>query len=181
MDSATGRFHFCGKRVDVDHPSLAEELGSRSPHELRTAVEAFSKGEPARGDSRFALYDGIREAFKLILDDRPVALLLDDLHEANPREIDFLAYLARTMIAPGENPLLIVATQRPKANAEADAFASGEGLEVEVQEITVPIFPGKNITVIAETIAFNYLLRIDGYHAAQEFNRRLLRQMRPNR
>lgn len=54
-------------------------------------------------------------------------------------------------------------------------------LGVEVQEITVPIFPGKNITVIAETIAFNYLLRIDGYHAAQEFNRRLLRQMRSNR
>ncbi|HJP31831.1 MAG TPA: HPr(Ser) kinase/phosphatase [Candidatus Latescibacteria bacterium] len=52
-------------------------------------------------------------------------------------------------------------------------------LGVEIQEITVPIFPGKNITVIAETIAFNYLLRIDGYHAAQEFNRRLLRRMRP--
>lgn len=50
-------------------------------------------------------------------------------------------------------------------------------LGVEVLEVTVPIFPGKNITVIAETIAYNYLLRIDGYHAAQEFNRRLIRQM----
>lgn len=50
-------------------------------------------------------------------------------------------------------------------------------LGVEIQEITVPVFPGKNITVIAETIAFNYLLRLDGYHAAQEFNRRLIRTM----
>lgn len=50
-------------------------------------------------------------------------------------------------------------------------------LGVEVPEIIVPIYPGKNITVIAETIAFNYLLRIDGYHAAQEFNKRLIRQM----
>jgi HPr kinase/phosphorylase len=50
-------------------------------------------------------------------------------------------------------------------------------LDVEVPEITVPIFPGKNVTVIAETIAFNYLLRIDGYHTAQEFNKRLLRRM----
>ena len=50
-------------------------------------------------------------------------------------------------------------------------------LGVEIQEITVPVFPGKNITVIAETIAFNYLLRLDGYHAAHEFNQRLIRRM----
>ncbi len=54
-------------------------------------------------------------------------------------------------------------------------------LGIEIQEITVPIFPGKNITVIAETIAFNYLLRIDGCHAAQEFNQRLIRRMRAPR
>jgi HPr kinase/phosphorylase len=54
-------------------------------------------------------------------------------------------------------------------------------LGVELQEVTVPIFPGKNITVIAETIAFNYLLRLDGYHAAQQFNDRLIRRMRGDR
>ena len=48
-------------------------------------------------------------------------------------------------------------------------------LGVGVSEITVPIFSGQNITVIAETIASNHLLRIDGYHAAQEFNKCLLR------
>ena len=50
-------------------------------------------------------------------------------------------------------------------------------LDVEIPQVVIPIVPGKNITVIAETIAYNYLLRIDGYHAAQEFNRRLIRQM----
>ena len=50
-------------------------------------------------------------------------------------------------------------------------------LGVEVPEVTVPILPGKNITVISETIAFNYLLRLDGYHTGQEFNRRLIRKM----
>ena len=54
-------------------------------------------------------------------------------------------------------------------------------LGVELQEVTVPIFPGKNITVIAEAIAFNYLLRLDGYHAAQQFNDRLIRRMRGDR
>ncbi len=47
-------------------------------------------------------------------------------------------------------------------------------LGVEIPEITVPLVPGKNITVIAETIALNHLLRIDGDHPAREFNSRLL-------
>ena len=50
-------------------------------------------------------------------------------------------------------------------------------LGVEIPEVTVPIFPGKNITVIAETIAFNYLLRIGGHHTAKEFDKRLIRRM----
>lgn len=50
-------------------------------------------------------------------------------------------------------------------------------LGVEVPEVKIPIFPGKNITVIAETIAFNHLLRVDGYHAALELNKRLIRKM----
>lgn len=50
-------------------------------------------------------------------------------------------------------------------------------LGVELPEITVPLVPGKNLTVIAETIALNHLLRLDGCHPAQEFNERLLQSM----
>jgi HPr kinase/phosphorylase len=50
-------------------------------------------------------------------------------------------------------------------------------LGVELPEITVPLVPGKNITVIAETIALNHLLRLDGCHPAQEFSTRLLQSM----
>lgn len=50
-------------------------------------------------------------------------------------------------------------------------------LGVEIPEVTIPIFPGKNITVIAETIAFNYLLRLGGHHSAKEFDKRLIRRM----
>ncbi len=46
-------------------------------------------------------------------------------------------------------------------------------LDVEVPIIKLPIFPGKNITVIAEVIALNYLLKHYGYDAAQEFSRKL--------
>ena len=46
-------------------------------------------------------------------------------------------------------------------------------LDVELPLVKLPIFPGKNITVIAEVIALNYLLKHYGYNAAKEFTNRL--------
>lgn len=46
-------------------------------------------------------------------------------------------------------------------------------LGVDVELIKLPIFPGKNITVIAEVIALNYLCKHYGYNAAEEFKKRL--------
>jgi HPr kinase/phosphorylase len=39
--------------------------------------------------------------------------------------------------------------------------------------VKLPIFPGKNVTVITEVIALNYLLKHYGYDAAREFSKRL--------
>jgi len=47
-------------------------------------------------------------------------------------------------------------------------------LNVRIPHLQLPIFPGKNITVIAEAIALNILLKIYGYHPARTFNRRLM-------
>ncbi len=46
-------------------------------------------------------------------------------------------------------------------------------LGVNVQHVQLPIYPGKNITVIAEVIALNYLLKHYGYDAAKVFEKRL--------
>jgi HPr kinase/phosphorylase len=51
-------------------------------------------------------------------------------------------------------------------------------LDVEVPLITVPLNPGKNITVIAEVIALNHLLRYSGINPAEVFNERLIGRMR---
>ena len=51
-------------------------------------------------------------------------------------------------------------------------------LDVEVPLIRVPLNPGKNITVIAEVIALNHLLRYSGIDPAQKFNERLIGHMR---
>jgi HPr kinase/phosphorylase len=46
-------------------------------------------------------------------------------------------------------------------------------LGVEIPLVKLPIFPGKNVTVITEVIALNYLLKHYGYDAAKEFAKRL--------
>ena len=46
-------------------------------------------------------------------------------------------------------------------------------LDVELPQVRLPIFPGKNVTVIIEVIALNYLLKHYGYDAAKEFSKRL--------
>src|SRR5579862_5385872 len=50
-------------------------------------------------------------------------------------------------------------------------------LDVELPKFTVPLNPGKNITVIAEVIAMNHLLRYSGVDAAEQFNERLIDHM----
>ena len=44
---------------------------------------------------------------------------------------------------------------------------------VSIDTVKLPIFPGKNVTVISETIALNYLLKTYGYNASKEFSGRL--------
>ncbi|HET6527681.1 MAG TPA: HPr(Ser) kinase/phosphatase [Balneolaceae bacterium] len=46
-------------------------------------------------------------------------------------------------------------------------------LGVDIPIINLPITPGKNITVIAEVIAMNYLLRHYGYNAAEAFQEKV--------
>ncbi len=49
---------------------------------------------------------------------------------------------------------------------------------VEISRVKLPIFPGKNITVIAEVIAINYLLRTYGYNAAKVFSDKLQEEIK---
>jgi HPr kinase/phosphorylase len=53
-------------------------------------------------------------------------------------------------------------------------------LGVEIEKINLPIFPGKNITVIAEVIALNYLCKHYGYNAAKVFEKQLAERIKLN-
>lgn len=72
---------------------------------------------------------------------------------------------------------------------EADNAYSRTGLEedeteilgVSIPRVTVPLNPGKNITVISEVVAMNHLLKFTGINSAQSFDERLRQAMRPVR
>lgn len=53
-----------------------------------------------------------------------------------------------------------------------------EYLGVRIPRMVVPIVPGKNITVIAEVIALDFMLKIYGIDSAQDLNRRIMETLR---
>ena len=56
-----------------------------------------------------------------------------------------------------------------------------EILGVKIRNVIIPIYPGKNITVIAETIALNHMLKVYGIDAAQRFDKQMIDMMESER
>lgn len=76
---------------------------------------------------------------------------------------------------------LIVELENYNEIHEYDRLGLGEStvdiLGVDIPSVKLPIFPGKNVTVISETIALNHLLKTYGYNAAQAFAENLQRHL----
>jgi HPr kinase/phosphorylase len=56
-----------------------------------------------------------------------------------------------------------------------------EILGVPLPKVTIPLNPGKNITVVSEVVAMNHLLKYAGVDSAIEFDRRLREALAPAR
>jgi HPr kinase/phosphorylase len=56
--------------------------------------------------------------------------------------------------------------------------ATADILGVELPKAVIPLNPGKNITVVAEVVAMNHLLKYAGVNAAEAFNDKLIARMR---
>ena len=50
-------------------------------------------------------------------------------------------------------------------------------LGIDIPSITVPVRPGRNLAIILEVAAMNYRQKRMGYNTAEEFNKRMMRQM----
>lgn len=56
-----------------------------------------------------------------------------------------------------------------------------EILGVRMPQVVIPLFPGKNITVISEVIAMNHMLKVYGINAAENFNTLLIDMMKSDK
>jgi HPr kinase/phosphorylase len=56
-------------------------------------------------------------------------------------------------------------------------YATGPVLGVPLPHVILPIVPGKNVTVIAETIAMNHMLKVYGLSPAERFNRQIMEDL----
>jgi HPr kinase/phosphorylase len=54
-------------------------------------------------------------------------------------------------------------------------------LGVSIPQVIIPLFPGKNITVISEVIAMHHMLKVYGVNAAEKFNNMLIDMMKSDR
>ena len=129
--------------------NISHELGERAPPELLDALVNFARGDgQVRGDIRYALYDGVRDALRALLEDGPRVLALDDLHKASAREIEFFSALVRNLVVSDNLALLVIGSLRPKANPDADELAQGKGLGMEPDIIGVGPLSSEDLSQI---------------------------------
>jgi tetratricopeptide (TPR) repeat protein len=127
--------------------SLLQELGTRAPRSAAGELEALDAASDGR-DPYQALGDVLHLLLAAGLDDGPRVVSVDDLHQAPARDVTLLSGLVKRLIVDETEPLLIVASSRSRASSSADAFAAGEGLGLEPQEIEVRELSREAVTQI---------------------------------
>jgi HPr kinase/phosphorylase len=167
------------------HGSLADVFG----------VGLFFTGKSGIGKSECVL-DLVERGHRLVADDLVITskrgndVLIGRGHEMQRHYmeirgvglIDIPAIFGIRAVRQQKRIEVVVNLEEWDQNAVVDRtgldVASTTILEVELPKITVFLNPGKNITVIAEVIALNHLLRYSGVNAAEAFNERLMKKMK---
>src|SRR5438067_3325910 len=118
------------KRLDA----FLETLPTDDLDELRTIASALSNliGIPTtpRGTyvtseiSQAELHWGIRRTLQLLAGERPTAVVVEDLHWAEPTLLELLSYL---LADEAGVPLALIATSRPEIDDTAPGFLGREG------------------------------------------------------
>ncbi len=167
------------------HGSLADVFG----------VGLLFRGRSGIGKSECVL-DLVERGHRLVADDvvhatrRGMDVLIGRGHEVSRHYmeirgvglIDINALFGVRSVRQQKRIEVVVQLEDWDTNREYDRtgldLQETEILDVKVPLVTVPLNPGKNLTVICEVVAMNHLLRYGGVDSAQKFNDRLIRRMR---
>jgi len=167
------------------HGSLADVFG----------VGLFFTGKSGIGKSECVL-DLVERAHRLVADDLVVAskrgndVLIGRGHEMQRHYmeirgvglIDINALFGIRSVRQQKRIEVVVQLEDWDTAREYDRTGldqqSTELLDVRIPLVTVPLNPGKNLTVICEVVAMNHLLRYSGVDSAASFNERLIKRMK---
>ncbi len=167
------------------HGSLADVFG----------VGVFFTGQSGIGKSECVL-DLVERGHRLVADDLVITskrgndVLIGRCHEMSRHymEIRGVGLIDIPAIfgvrAVRQQKRIEVVVKLEEWNQEAVAERTGLDvatttiLGVELPQISIFLNPGKNITVIAEVVALNHLLRYSGVNSAEALNERLIGKMK---
>jgi HPr kinase/phosphorylase len=167
------------------HGSLADVFG----------VGLFFTGQSGIGKSECVL-DLVERGHRLVADDLVITsrrgndVLIGRGHEMSRHYmeirgvglIDIPAIFGIRAVRQQKRIEVVLRLEEWNQNAVADRtgldVATTTILDVELPQITIFLNPGKNITVIAEVVALNHLLRYSGVNSAEALNERLIGKMK---
>ncbi|MDQ6717920.1 MAG: HPr(Ser) kinase/phosphatase [Gemmatimonadota bacterium] len=167
------------------HGSLADVFG----------VGLFFSGQSGIGKSECVL-DLVERGHRLVADDLVIAskrgndVLIGRGHEMSRHYmeirgvglIDIPAIFGVRAVRQQKRIEVVVKLEEWNQDAVAERtgldVATTTILGVELPQISIYLNPGKNITVIAEVVALNHLLRYSGVNSAEALNERLIGKMK---
>jgi HPr kinase/phosphorylase len=167
------------------HGSLADVFG----------VGVFFTGQSGIGKSECVL-DLVERGHRLVADDLVITsrrgndVLIGRGHEMSRHYmeirgvglIDIPAIFGVRAVRQQKRIEVVVRLEEWNQDAVAERtgldMATTTILDVELPQITIFLNPGKNITVIAEVVALNHLLRYSGINSAEVLNEKLIGKMK---
>jgi len=152
--AATIPFGIVGEPLEAHISSLPEQHRQRLAQKpLETFANMLAAdSDISSGPSALRALAAIRDLLVALASDRPLVLVLDDLHQADRSSWDLVAYLTRN---PPRATVLVVASSRIAPMVEVADFAATVGTLVKdgiAQEIRLEPFGVVEVAALAEAV-----------------------------
>jgi len=148
-------------------------IGKSGVGKSETALELVKKGHRLVADDCVE----IRQESDGLLIGSPPPLLEHLLEIRGIGIIDIMTLFGASAVRPYKRVTLIIELENWDSEKSYDRLGLDEEkmriLDSEVTKLTIPVQPGRNVSVIIEVAAMNYRLKRLGINAAEEFSRRL--------
>ncbi|MFC5558672.1 HPr(Ser) kinase/phosphatase [Ureibacillus thermophilus] len=148
-------------------------IGKSGVGKSETALELIKKGHRLVADDCVE----IRQEAENLLIGSPPPLLEHLLEIRGIGIINIMTLFGASAVRPYKRITLIVELETWDPNKTYDRLGLDEEkmkiIDTEITKLTIPVRPGRNVSVIIEVAAMNYRLKKIGINPALEFSRRL--------